>query len=350
MKNIQVKILASILLMIAVSCDEPETMVTDIVHADGSVTRKIEMRSRKNNFIEKVMQVPFDNTWKTADTIEIGEKGDTTWIKRGEKLFQNTDEINHAYKNDSGANKMVRREVSFRKSFKWFNTEFRFSEKIDRQLSFGYPLKNFLNSEELLYFYSPESVKSEMEKGKDSLKYVALKDSVDKKVDKWTYRNIVSMWIGEFSKLTTSKPGNEIKADSLKKYEDEFVLLIKKNESDFDSLWSNGAILKKIIGEKKANKFRAEADSALSTVTTNFLLDFKEYSVRIVMPGELINTNGFLDSSEVLTWPVKYDFFMTAPYEMWAESKITNSWAWIVSGLFLLFVLTGIVIRTKKRG
>ena len=31
--------------MLVVSCNEPETVVTDYVHPDGSVTRKIEMKS-----------------------------------------------------------------------------------------------------------------------------------------------------------------------------------------------------------------------------------------------------------------------------------------------------------------
>ena len=68
------------------------------------------------------------------------------------------------------------------------------------------------------------------------------------------------------------------------------------------------------------------------------------------MPGKLTGTNGFIDSSKVLLWPVKSDYFLTEPYEMWAESKIPNTWAWIVSGLFLLFVLTGVIIRIIKKG
>jgi hypothetical protein len=40
---------------------------------------------------------------------------------------------------------------------------------------------------------------------------------------------------------------------------------------------------------------------------------------------------------------------MTEPYEMWAESKITNTWAWILSGLFLAFVLTGVVMGVIKK-
>jgi hypothetical protein len=67
------------------------------------------------------------------------------------------------------------------------------------------------------------------------------------------------------------------------------------------------------------------------------------------MPGKLIGTNGFPDSSHVLVWPVKSDFFFTEPYLMWAESKTTNMWAWIVTGLFLLFVVTGLIIRRIRK-
>jgi hypothetical protein len=79
-------------------------------------------------------------------------------------------------------------------------------------------------------------------------------------------------------------------------------------------------------------------------------VNFKDYTVRIVMPGKVIGTNGFIDSSQVLLCPVKSDFFLTEPYEMWALSKIPNRWAWIVSGLFLVFVLTGVIIRVIKKG
>ena len=67
------------------------------------------------------------------------------------------------------------------------------------------------------------------------------------------------------------------------------------------------------------------------------------------MPGKLIGTNGFIDSTKKLIWPVTSDYFLTEPYEMWAESRTRNRWAWIVSGLFLIFVLSGVTIRTIKK-
>jgi hypothetical protein len=350
MKRKPVKLILAMILMVVVSCDEPETVVTNFVHPDGSITRKIEMRNLKNNFKTSDVQVPFDNTWTVKDSVEIGTKGDTVWIKRAEKLFKNVEEINSAYRLDTGANKIASRHAGFEKKFKWFNTEFRFSEIIDKQLEYGYPIGEFLNSEELKYFYSPEGLKSEKEHGPDSLKFRALSDSISHRTDKWAVKNIISEWIGEFAKLTEGKEGKGISVESLKVHENDMVRVVEKYDKTFDSLWAKGEILKEFIGETDALKYKTEADSALSYVEKYFLIDFKKYSVRIVMPGKLTGTNGFIDSSKILLWPVISDYFMTEPYEMWAESKVPNIWAWIVSGMFLVFVFTGTVIRIIKKG
>lgn len=348
MKRKPMKLIISMLLMMVVSCDEPETVVTNYVHPDGSVTRKIEMRSIKKDFT--AMQVPIDSTWTVKDSIEIDAKGDTVWIKKAEKLFKNVEEINLVYRLDTGANNIASRHAGFSKRFKWFNTEFRFSETIDKQLASGYPVRGFLNDEELEYFYYPESLKSEKENGPDSLRYKALRDSIRHKTDRWALKNTVSEWIGLFAKLTEGTGGKGISRESLKAKEDLMVNLIEKYDEKFDSLWDKGVILKEFIGEKDALKYKTEADSALSYAAETVFIDFKKYSVRIVMPGNLTGTNGFIDSSKVLLWPVNSDYFMTEQYEMWAESKVPNTWAWIVSGLFLMFVFSGVIIRVIKKG
>jgi hypothetical protein len=348
------KLIILMVLMTVVSCEEPETVVTNYVHSDGSVTRRIEMRSIGNEdgdrFKISDLQVPFDNTWDVKDSLEINDKGDTTWVRRAEKLFNNIDEINNCYRADSGANREILRKTEFKRRFRWFNTQYRYAEVIDKKMEFGYPLSEFLNKEELGFFYSPESIKEVYQNGPDSLKFKAFGDSQDSKIDDWMTKSLVSEWIGIFSKLTKTKAGEDLSFQSLKAREDEFVNTLTRNEQDFDSLWSNGIMLRELIGEQNALKFKTEADSAINMVTNNLLLDFKEYSVRIVMPGKLISTNGYKDSSAVLLWPVKSDFFLTDSYEMWAESKVPNTWAWVVSGLFLLFVFTGLVIRIKKKG
>ena len=51
------------------------------------------------------------------------------------------------------------------------------------------------------------------------------------------------------------------------------------------------------------------------------------------MPGKLTGTNGYIDSTQKPYLAGEcLIFFCTDQYEMWAESKTTNIWAWIVSG------------------
>ena len=133
MKKRVLKSVLILVLLMVYSCDEPETVVTNIVHTDGSVTRHVEMRSTKNVFDPSDYRIPVDSSWNISDTIEINikdGKSDTTWIKIAEKNFGNVEEINKGYSTDKGKNKASKRTARFSKKFKWFNTEFRFSENV----------------------------------------------------------------------------------------------------------------------------------------------------------------------------------------------------------------------------
>lgn len=347
MKYKRLKLFVVSIIIFTGACNEPETVVTDIVHKDGSITRRIEMKNQENNFRISNVQVPYDSTWTVRDSLEINGKGDTIWVKRAEKVFKNVNELNLAYKSDSSGNRNVTRRVEYSKKFRWFQTVYRFSEKIENKMLHGYPVSDFLNKQELAWFYSPHNVNEKKKEGPDSLEYRALADSVNNKTELWTTRSIVSEWIAEFSDLIAGKTGTTALQDSLKAREEYITGLIMENEDKFDSLWTNGILLADIAGKSGAEKYKQDADSALDLVTDRVFVDFKNYTVRMVLPGRVTATNGFIDSTHVLLWPVISDYFLTTPYVMWAESKVPNTWAWIVSGLFIGFVFTGIIVRKK---
>lgn len=343
-----IKLAISFILSALVSCNLPDTVVTNIVHEDGSITRKVEMRNFENKFDYSDVQVPLDSTWNVSDSLEITSGDDTVWVRRAEKFFKNTDEINRDYMADSSANKEVSRRTEFTKRFKWFNTVYRFAEIIDNKMQYGYPVEEFLNQDELRWFFSPEYVNAGKRNGPDSLMFRSFSDTVEKKIENWTIRSLISEWIAEFARLTSASAGSDLSRESLQDREDEFVKIIGEDGEDFDSLWSDGILLRKFLGETNALEYKAEADSAAKLAVERVWIGFNGYSTRAVIPGKLTGTNGFIDTTGVLLWQVKSDFFLTQPYEMWAESKVPNVWFRIVTGLFLLFVLTGILIRGKK--
>jgi hypothetical protein len=345
MKRKPVKLMILMVLMLVVSCGEPETVVTNIVHCDGSVTRRIEMRNDKK-LPDSSQQVPFDSTWSIKDTLEINEKGDTTWIKTAEKLFKDDNEINLSYLTDSGNNREIIRTASFTKKFKWFNTIIRFSERVDQSLLYGYPLENFLTKEEMEYYYFPESITSGYLNGPDSTKYKMLGDSAEAHAVTCMWTGVVSEWIEEFTRLTAGKTGTELSKESLKSREKEIVRKIEKNEPN------DSVLISFFLGDRNYKAFKAEADSSTEIVNQRLErnLSFNSYGVKFSMPGEVVGTNGYVDNSGELLWPVSSIYFLSQPYEMWAESKVPNLWAWIISGLFVVFVFTGLVIRVKKKG
>ena len=352
MKRLSKKLMAVLMLCaLMISCNEPETLLTNIVRPDGSVIRRITMKLTGTKFEKSSFQVPFDTTWTVRDTIETDPKGDTMIIRTAEKVFANAGEINKSYLNDSSVNGKLSRFTNFKKKFRWFNTEYRFSETIDSRIPGAYPVSNFLDKEELVYFYSPENLRYSREHGPDSLKFKLLAGSIEEKTMDWMVRNMTSLWISNFTTLTAGKAGPDLSYDHLKSMERDIDSIIKANSEIFDSLWSEGTMLKMITGKSPdAERFKTEADSALSMALNTFIGEFGDYSVSIVMPGRLTATNGFPDSTRQLVWPVSQDFFLTDRYEMWAESKTPNVWAWIVTGLFILFVAAGLLIKKSPAG
>ncbi len=350
MRNRRLKVIVALFLVMVFSCNIPDTVVTNIVNRDGSVTRIIEMKNSRNKFDCSVVQVPYDSTWNIRDSLEINSGGDTTWVRRAWKNFSNTAEINRDYMADSSANKSVSRRSEFSKKFRWFSTVYRYAEIIDKELQSGYPVGEFLDEDEQLWFYSPEDVSEKKLNGPDSLTYRSLRDTVESKTERWSVKNIVSLWIDEFGALAERKPGNLINAKSLKSREDEFTEIITNDLHNFDSLWTNGILLRKFIGPGNVEEYRNEADSAFTHAVEKVLIDFSSYSMRMILPGKLMAANGYQDSTGTVLWSVKSDYFLTETYEMWAESRVSHVWAWALTVLLFTFLIAASFVWRKKRG
>lgn len=347
MKTKNLKMTVSFILVMLMSCGEPETVVTNIIHPDGKVTRKVEMKSQNTNFDFNDIQVPLDSTWTFQDSLEVNDD-DTVWVRRASKTFTAVEEINREYAADSGCNRETTRRAEFNKKFRWFFTEYRFSEIVEKQLKNGYPISGYLNEEERRWFYSPQELKESNMKGPDSVKYKSLNDSVDVKSEHWVTKSLASEWLTLFSELVNDEADSSYSLKALKAREDEFIELAESSDDIFDDDSSKVFFLE-FMGSEDSDKYLSEFDSATSILFEKTLKRFTDYSVRIDMPGELTNSNGFIDSTGILQWPVESDFFISEDYVMWAESRTRNTWAWIVTGVFILFVLAGIIFRSLKK-
>ena len=382
----KVKITLTLLSMVMLFSCNYKTYVINTVHKDGSVTRKVIMKNSEEKFEPGKYMVPVDSTWQTKIDIDINEKGDTSWILTAEKFFASVEEINEEYINDQGSNQHLKRKARFSKSFKWFTTVFRYSETIDKFMTVNCPVSDFLSDEELKFFYLPGNVMSELKNGSDSLKYEALSDTVDTKSEIWMWTSYVRQWIEIFYDLFGDHPDLSIDKEEMLSKESDFVKQLidyekSEKEKDEEALRiieeaedeevvnvlekaieqevideesdNIELLITSMLGKKFYSTFRTEIDSAMSvleTMTASFF-STDNYDIEIRMPGNIIASNGYVitdpdpENSGGILWTVKGDYFLTQQYEMLAESQVNNYWAWIISALFILFVITGFVRR-----
>ena len=333
------------------SCGGYETRVINTVHADGSITRKVIMKNDTPEFLPENFRVPVDSTWTTSTVFKINENQDTTWIYTAEKHFNNTGEINLEYRNDSGANSRLSREAHFSKKFKWFNTIFRFSEVIDQVLTVDCKPSEFLSDEELSYMYLPGEIQDELLAGPDSIYYKTMADTLETKFDRWLLTGLVREWIKSFYDLFGSHPDLKISQEEMLGKESRLVEEFIVDDVDEEE------VVKNVLGEEFYARFETEIDSAFSVMDEQLspFWNAREYTMEIHMPGEITGSSGYVRSFDEgqdkkgIVWAVQGDFFLGQSYEMWVESKMINAWAWIVTGIFILFVTTGFIIRFKRR-
>ena len=242
-------------LLFLFSCGGYETHVINTVHKDGSITRKVIVKNDKNDFPFKKFRVPVDSTWQSQITFKLNEKEDTVWIFTAEKEFASAEELNFAYRADSGKNQDLSRTAVFTKKFRWFSTVYRFAEKVDKILTIKCPLSDFYSKEELEFVYLPGFVQEDLKSGSDSLVYTALADSVDTKSEFWLTTSLVKQWTQLLGGLFESNPDVDSTMQILREHEDQLARQITFLDADDDS------ILIATIGEKFFNEHEAEIDS-----------------------------------------------------------------------------------------
>ena len=382
----KVKITITLLSMVILFSCGYETHVINTVHKDGSVTRKVTMKTSDEKFEPEKYRVPVDSTWQIQIDTEVNEAGDTSRILTAEKHFANVDEINEEYINDKGSNRDLKRKAYFSKSFKWFTTVFRYSETVENVLTVNCPASDFLTDEELKYFYLPGNVKAELKSGSDSLTYEVLSDTIDTKSEIWLWTGFVRQWIEIFYDRFGNHPDLTINKEEMLSKEPDFVNQIiefeqadEEKEEEFlqdieeegfdeetlQSLEKEGKkddvddieiLVTSVLGKKFYSTFSTEIDSAMSVleIMTEPFFSTDDYDMEIRMPGRIISSNGYAntdtdsENSTGILWTVQAAYFLTQQYEMWAESQVNNYWTWIITALFILFVVTGFVIRSKK--
>jgi hypothetical protein len=340
--------ISTFLLVLFVSgCDEPDTIVTNIVHYDGSVTRRVEIRNDEDSFEPESFKVPLDTSWIISRTIEVSSDGDTAWVFIAEKLFPDVFQLNAEYGKGIGVNSAATRSASFERGFRWFTTCYRFSETVGKIIQGGFPLKDFLSTEELEFITLPESVSDELLAGADSIRYANLSDKVDSITDIWLNQSLISSWFLASENLLRDAGADSAIVNGFLRKENRILQYFGSVfDQDLDDI-----ILKEFSTEVGAG-YEYLLDSAITILEEKLglFIELKEYTLMTTMPGKLTGGNGYITPGREVAWAVRPELYLFEDYLMWAESQKSNRWAWYVSGAFVILVVAGFLKKNTGLG
>jgi hypothetical protein len=317
------------------------------VSSDGSSERTIMTRTNSKSVPPGMFPVATDSSWK-VEWKETDDKENRYEYIAG-KQFANPDELRREYArlSDTGA---VGIDVMLEKRFQWFYTYLDYRETyIRREPGLLVPLTQFMTEEEInRYVYGDKS------------------DSLKKKIDEWTGRNMFEQiyrpMVDEAARLNNPALPSAlleekketiyaaiVKADtagrasgspdSTRKGVDtpDDVLRVMREELKIPAV----ELLRPVI-VRAWEKLESDAGGEKKTPDS--------WTCTVQMPGILLGTNSTIVEGNSVTWKFGADQIRAGHFIMRASSRVANVWAFVVSG-FVVIIAIGAAVwgRVRRR-
>lgn len=347
MKNYKIfMILVVSALPFLAGCPESKTITTKI-NRDGSCVRTIgDFDPRDFKGIDSVIHdlpIPVDHSWN------LKLINDSTAVLA--KEFDNVSEINASFLSDESELKMYKREVELTKKFRWFHTVLHFRETYEGILT-EIPLTRYMSEAEAETFKMEDSEENPIFNSLESRSKESLIDNIEERFEYWLMDNIFSiafddiMEIADSLMLFNNRTVNaSVIKDSVKQRFDELEKsMIFSNSNDEMEM----ADIAKMIGEE-IRLDSIELPKLVRQVERAKLEDryddeifggfMENYENKIMLPGLVTDTNAEILAGDTLIWDVDPIKFCDSDFVMFAESKVTNRWAYLLSGFIILIAV-----------
>lgn len=328
------------LLLIFSGCREITVRTT--INKDGSFTRQIRITGDSSELYTGNLPYPVDSSW----TRELSR--DTTDVKKYAltytRYYGSMDVLSKELDGDSSWISRLNRKTNISKRFGLFYTYLTFSET--------YPAANPFQKISFSDYLTPQEVA--ILKGdallltkQDSLQ----KEAADEKMEEYLLHTLAKEVTDVLTDGIRQLDHAGLRPEDIEPYQDS--LMRKLSDWNFQSPdefigyyseWSGNPVFDEL------SKLEPPIFEALNAQMDFFekILMMQEYTQEVEMPGLLIATNSHTITANRVSWEVKPDLFLLTDYEMTAESRVVNNWAFI-GGAFLLLTLLVFLLAKNRR-
>jgi hypothetical protein len=370
------KTLTFLLLCIGVltfSCSEQDANMLTVINPDGSCYRvfsnyadsafMVGDTSKNKEKIPIVLDSSWKVTWKyitpeihsnwplkkwIADTTHKNERV-TCFARRN---YKSVEEMATLFKLKKSHNWYdLKISYALDKKFRWFYTYYTYKEVYPKIKTLEYvPFEKYLTKEEAEFWFNGNQG---LIKGMNGFEIKDCTEKLEEKFNFWYGHNI---WNVEYEALM--KHFDLLKDKKISK---EKVALAK--DSIFNKNLDKFKDSKEDIdfGKCMDEYFKTTAFSELYNRKDKPLKEFKDQlddqsflkyfetdmNYNLLMPGRIIQSNNAILHGDTLSWHLTAYRFIYSPYEISAQSRRTNIWAFIVSGIVIILAIGSLLYKSK---
>jgi len=313
------------------------------IHPDGSFTRMIRISGDSSDVFRGDLPEPVDSTWTRIvqpDTAHHG-KYILTWTK----TFKTDQEFNEKLSSDTSWRKCLDRTIKVDRRFGFFYSYLSYSlhfTGINPFTTLNY--HNYLSDEDLLILKRLPASGSPPDS--------SLVDSVEQKA-----LNFLSVSIThEIEQLLKEgirkldQPGVpeslvEAAHDSIERFAEDWNLDHPDTLIDLLANWSGNEMVREL--HRLQPPLFAGFLEKINLMDK--LIGMESYPETVEMPGLLTRTNSISIRGNQVSWEVEPLSLLFGDTEFYAESRVVNNWAFILTGIILLALIILLIIKTFRR-
>jgi hypothetical protein len=337
-----------------------EHSVKTTVSADGSCTRVITVTADSGRAPDTKLPLPNDGSWtvrwRMPDSAQ--QKKGFTWV--ASKSYPSLASLagDTAVLAQPGK---IRISIQAGTSFRWFYTYFHYRETYRQFAS--------------MHRVSPATVLTDA----DIRRFTAGEggDTLKSKVELWKNRNVADFFVSTLDTLVQREPFPAIPLAILQAHRADIIAqLLEKNDIE-ESLaaYAPSGAKKGLIHDSTyglsgqgLEALRSLSVHSLGTElarnlpleqawlnTSAYLLDAirndpeGDFENTITLPGLLLDTNAGKVQGNTAGWSFKPDQIELMDFSMYAESRVVNTWAFIVTGAIVLGSILVIAFPSLRR-
>ena len=346
MQSFRYYILAAIAALMITSCDEWEALVVTEINTDGTCNRTITTSDPQC--------VDYDSLWEETYQSKRDGTTDSSMVSLS-RTFENADAM-AANPIISIYGEKVKSQVSLDKHFKWFYADYNYTETFPGwQDHFEIPVTDYMHEEEASYMFTgkPDYVI----KGQTGLEAVDYLDKLQESYEQWVFANVLNCdfkLIANHYDDISNPPVDKATFLSLRDSVVRFGY-----EKEYDAFTDVEQLLEDFFETKAYGIFFKDItpydDEAETIFNETFGICNLKMPYILIMPGHVTDTGGgSIDTSlvkkpgkEGIVYRVEGNYLVVGDYTITASSRVTNVWAFILSGLIILLALASLLYRRK---